>query len=672
MKGMPAVKVIPDAAVIEGGMDIVVSPMFAKPGSARLAYNYEYSINGGVDRIRGIEPFDGRPSPSDAKYVYLQCTVAIIGIVVGNTVTGATSGATGKAIYISGAYIALTRVTGAFAVEGLQVAAITVATVLTLTPSVDGFLDNVLAKAAADEYQTDIAKVPGAGPGCGFHILNDVVYAWRNNVGQTAMAIYKSTTGGWVEVAMFHQVSFTAGSSVYAEGSTLTQGGNSSTVKRVVLESGAWSSSTAAGRLIITAPAPGVYSAGAAAGGGSCTLSGASAIIVLAPGGSVNADAYTFTSRQTDKRLYGCDGINQEFEFDGTVYVPLNTGMGSIRATTSRCHKNYVYFGYRGSLQNSAIGNPYVWSAVFGAGEFGTGDEITNLISVGGATNAAALMVICKNALFMLYGDSLLNWNMVPLSRVSGGMSRSAQDIGGVYALDTPGVVSYQATRNFGNFAWDTVSMAIQPIARNQSCACSVFVSGLFKYRIFFKDGTAISGLPVGGKMQWSVIDYGRKILFAENSEIAGVARTFYMDDAGWVYEADKGRSLAGDPIPYAIKLQPLNQRSPMVEKTFRQMQLEVSAESACKLYTAGEFGGVANEGSTQQTATPQYGSGALYDLTNYDASYWDAAATSRKTMPMEGSGTNVSLTIQGVSANELTHTIYAVTVLYTPRKIAR
>lgn len=42
------------------------------------------------------------------------------------------------------------------------------------------------------------------------------------------------------------------------------------------------------------------------------------------------------------------------------VYVPLNTGMGSIRATAVQCHKLHVFFGYRGSLQHSAIGNPYV------------------------------------------------------------------------------------------------------------------------------------------------------------------------------------------------------------------------------------------------------------------------------------------------------------------------
>jgi hypothetical protein len=669
--GMPNTRVVPDGTAIAGGMDIVGSPIFSKPGHARIAYNYEWSTGGGLERIAGIEPFDGQPSPSAAVYVYLQCTATITGISLGDTVDGGTSGASGKVIYLSGAYIALTRVTGSFVdAEDLEVSAVVKATVLSTAPSIDGFLDNTLAKLAADEYQADITKVPGSGRVRGVAILNDEVYAWRDNAGATAMVIHKATTSGWTAVAMFHQISFTAGSNDYVEGDTLTQGGVSATVKRVVLESGTWAG-TAAGRLIITVPSGGVFAAGAAAGGGVCTLSGASALITLSPGGRVRTDAYTFTAALADKRLYGCDGVNPEFEFDGTVYVPIATGMGSIRASFVRCHKSYLYYAYRGSLQRSAIGNPYVWSAIFGAAELGTGDEITGLLSVGGNTDAAALMVLCRNALFVLYEDATTT-RMDPLSRVSGAQPDSGQDIGGVVALDTPGVMRYPYTRNFGNFAWDTVSMDIQPIAKNQACACSVYVSGKFKYRVFFTDGTSISGLPVGkGQFQWSIINYGRNIVIAEHAEIDGDARTFYADDNGWVYEADKGRSLAGDSLPYAVKLLPLTQRSPMVEKTYRMMQLEVECLSACTLYTSGEFGN-GEDGATQQTSTPQYGIGLTWDLSNYDQAYWDTAAIGLKTLPLEGVGTRVAISVAGEAADELPHTLYAVTVLYTPRRITR
>lgn len=67
-------------------------------------------------------------------------------------------------------------------------------------------------------------------------------------------------------------IAFTAGSSEYVPGETLTQGGSNAIVKRVNLTSGAWTG-TAAGTMIIT-PGTGVFTAGAAAGGGACTLSG--------------------------------------------------------------------------------------------------------------------------------------------------------------------------------------------------------------------------------------------------------------------------------------------------------------------------------------------------------------------------------------------------------------
>ncbi len=672
---MPTVDVRPDSVVIGGGMNLSVPPLFAKPGTARLAYNYEYAVDGGVERVRGLDAFDGRTAPSSAAYVMLQCSATISGISIGDTVEGSTSAATGKVIYISGDKIAMTRISGTFVVEDLEVSSVVKATVSNTAPAIDGFVENTIYKLAADDYQADITKVPGSGRVRGLAVLNDEVFAWRDNVGATAMVLHKATTGGWTAVDLGEEVSFTGGSTEYSDGETLTQGGASATIARVVLESGTWGG-TAAGRFIITGRTGGNFSAGASGGGGVATLSGAQTAITLSAGGRVRTDAYTFTAAQSDKRLYGCDGVNREFEFDGTVYVPLSTGMGSIRATSVRCHKNHLFFGYRGSLQHSAIGNPYVWSAVFGASELGTGDEITNLISVGGATAAAAMMVTCRNALFVLYGTSSSDWELLPLSRVSGAQADSAQDIGGVVALDTPGVVRYPATQDFGNFAWDTVSLQIQSLLRGKECVCSVFETNYFKYRLFFSDGTAISGLPKGQReFDWAVLAYGRTIVLAEHAEVAGIARTFYADDDGWVYEADKGRSFAGDSIAYALKLQPLSQRSPMVEKTYRDAQLEMQTTSACTIYTSAEFGSSdagEPEGATEQITTAQYGAGLVYDLSDYNESYWGVTAVARKMVPVEGDGTNVSLTVAGNSDNEQTHTLFSATVFYTPRRLAR
>lgn len=677
---MPNVRLRPASAAVRGGMDMVVAPIFAKPGTALLAYNYEWSVAGGLDRVRGIEPFDGHAAPSSAVYRYFQCTASVVGIVVGDTVNGATSGATGKVIAITGAYIAITRVTGTWVVEGLQVGGITKATALSLNAPVDGFLDNTLNKAAADEYQASIGQVPGAGPIRGVAILNDVVYAWRNNVGQTAMAIYKCSAAGWVLVPLGKQITFSTGADTpWAEGATVygNTSGATGVVARVLLESGTtWVGGI--GKMILSS-VTGAFVSGEAlkltngAGVTKATSTSVDTAITLAPNGLVSHDAYSFTAALASKRLYLCDGVNPEAEFDGTVYAALTTGMGSIRASVARCHKNYLFLAYRGSLQHSAIGAPYVWSAVFGAGELGTGDTITNLISTGGATDASALMVLCKDSLHVLYGDSTLNWNMVPLSHVQGAQANTAQDIGGVVALDTPGVVRYPATKSFGNFAWDTVSMPIQPISREVTANCSVFATGQFKYRIFLSDGTVLSGLPVDkGQFEWSVLNYGVTVVVADHAEIAGLARTFYGDANGWVYEADRGRSFAGSSIQYALKLHPLNQGAPMVEKAYRSGLLELNATSACSLSTAFEFNATDGPSVSSTSSLKQYGTGLIYDLTNFDLTYWDTAGTTPKAVPIDGVGTSATLMIGGLSASELSHTIYSITVLYTPRKIQR
>jgi hypothetical protein len=262
---------------------------------------------------------------------------------------------------------------------------------------------------------------------------------------------------------------------------------------------------------------------------------------------------------------------------------------------------------------------------------------------------------------------------MVPLSHVQGAQAWTAQDIGGVVALDTPGVVRYPATKSFGNFAWDTVSMAIQPLAREQTANCSVFATGQFKYRIFLSDGTVLSGLPVeNNRFAWSILNYGVTIVAAEHAEIASVARTFYGDTNGNVYEADKGRSFAGNTIQYALKLHPLNQRSPQVEKAYRFGSLEVNASSACSISTAFEFNAEDGPSVTSTNSLTQYGTGLLYNLNNFDQTYWDTAGTSSKTIPIDGVGTAVALLVGGSSASELSHTLYSITVLHTPRKIKR
>lgn len=681
-----AAQVVPpkvSAVALNGGLDIVNMAMFARPGTARLAYNYEVAAGGGYERIAGIERFDGRTAPNLADYIYIECDAPITGAVLGDTINGQTSGATGKIIYLSGNFVALTRITGTFQnAENLRLVTTVLAETVTVDAALDGFLDNTLSALAATDYRLDVTAVPGSGPVRGLAVLNGDVFAWRNTSAGTAMAIHKATVSGWDEVDLFYELSFTTGSTEPAEASTIAQGSVSATVKRVVLESGDWGAGTAAGRYIISAPAGGNFSAGALSTSGAGTVPSVGTgvyhgtQIALDDGGDVRTVVTSFIGSANSQRLYGCDGVNREFEFDGTVLVPLNTGM-PIRATAVQAHRNHLFFAYRGSLQHSGIGDPYKYTVISGASELTAGDQITDIVSVAGSEVAAALMVICENSVLVLYGDDSQNWVLKTLSRVSGGSAGAAQDIGGVVTLDQPGFVRYQPTQAFGNYRWDSLSESIEPIARGQKAKCSVWIADKSKYRVFFEDGTAVCGVPgPKGRMLWTTIDYGRTVVKAVHAEIAGVPRTFVADSAGYVYECDVGRSFAGDEIEYALRLNELSQDQPEVIKQYTRLTIEAQPQSAFTPSVQGDFFDGDEDGDPTDLTTavqiPSYGQGLLYDLTNFDQAYWDINETARKRFPLEGQGTSMALTIAGASDNELPHTLRAVVITYIPRRQAR
>ncbi|MGE5524346.1 MAG: hypothetical protein ACM3SS_11570, partial [Rhodospirillaceae bacterium] len=319
----------------EGGLDTMTPPLRIPPGYVRAAQNYEVSVNGGYSRIVGYERYDGQPKPSDAAYAILTATITG-SYAVGNTLTGATSAATGVIIAATATYFVLTKVTGTFqAAEDLQISAVTVATADSAQVT-DGAstakLHAQYKNLAADEYRDDIAAVPGSGAVRGVVRFNDVLYAFRDNAGGTATALYKSSGSGWTAVSLGRELAFTSGGTTeIAEGDTITgaTSGATAVITRVVLQSGSWSAGTAAGYLIFASQTGTFQSENLNVGAATnlATIAGNSSAITLSPGGRYEFVRANFGGTVNTRRIYGCDGVNLGFEFDGSVYVPIRTGM---------------------------------------------------------------------------------------------------------------------------------------------------------------------------------------------------------------------------------------------------------------------------------------------------------------------------------------------------------
>lgn len=676
---MPSVSVLPDVTPLMGGMDRINTSMTVKPGSASYAYNYESVWGGGFQRAGGIERFDGRPRPSDATYTALTDEADDFApVTVGDTITGTLSGATGICISASSTLLVLTRVVGTFAAGEVVFAGVEMVGVVGGTDaSITAALDNEYNALAAEHYRADILRVPGSGAVLGVAALKGSIYAWRNNAGGTAAVIHKATTSGWTAVDLGYTLAFTTGLPAgIADGDTVTgaTSGATGTVARVVLESGTFASSTAAGKLVLSATTGTFQAAEFLTVGGTnrATASGAAAATTLLPGGRVLADVWNFTASTDTNKLYGCDGVNPEFEFSGTVYVPLTTGQ-TTRATTVRCQKNHVFFGFRGSVQHSGIAEPYKFTAVSGASELGTGDVVTGMISVAGSEDRAAMLVLCQDSTWMLFGNSAADWQFTPLSREAGANAYSAEDCGSPMVHDVPGFRSYKPTDTFGNFQWDLQSRLIETLVQNKVPRASCFSKSLSRYRVFFTDGTAVSGTPGPKGWEWTLLGYDRDIVVAYSAEVAGVTRTFYGDDDGWVYEADVGRSFDGDNIFAVLRLHGLQQRQPMAEKTYRYGIVETIADGPFTLQVAAEF----NDSDTAKEITPtfsaqMFGAGAQWDTSSWDRVFWDTRRLDRRRVAIEGSGYNCAPVFFSDAADELPHQIKTVTLVYTPRRIAR
>ena len=674
---LPNVGVLPDTVPLMGGMDRLGTSMTVKPGSASWAYNYEAVFGGGFERVGGIERFDGRPRPSDATYVAFAAADAFT-MAVGDTVTGLSSSATGVCIYVTPSLVVLTKVVGTFASgEALQVGGITSGTSSAADPGITPAQDNTYRALAAALYSADITEVPGRGRLRGVSVLKGTVYAWRNHADLPTMVLYKSTTAGWEAIDLGSSLSFTAGLPAgIADGAAITGAvsGATGTVARVVLEAGTFASSTAAGKLILSASTGTFQAAEFITVGGTnrATASGAATAITMTESGRVLTDLWNFTASTDTQKIYGCDGVNPEFEFDGTVYVPLNTGQ-TVRATTVRCHKNHVFFGFRGSVQHSGIADPYKFTAISGASELGTGDVVTGLIPVAGSEDRAALLVLCQDSTWVLFGNDSTAWQFTPLSREAGGNAYSAEDCGSPMVHDTAGMRKYKPTQDFGNFQWDLESRLIEERVQNKIPRASCFTKAYSRYRVFFTDGSAISGTPGPKGWEWTILKYDRAIHVAHSCEVDGVTRTFYGDSLGFVYEADVGRSFDGDNIFAVLRLHGLHQQRPMAEKTYRYGVLETIGRGPFTLNVAAEF----NDQDSSKEITPSFsaqlsGLGAQWASGLWDQVFWDEKRLDRRRVAIEGSGYNCSPVFFTDRADELPHQIKTITLVYTPRRIAR
>ena len=677
MAQMPPVKY--DLIRLNGGLDQVTPTLSLPPGYARRAANFECSITGGYSRIAGYERFDGHDNPSDATYTLLTCNITG-SLAVGNTITGTASVATGKVIYYSGTSVVITRQSGTFlASENLQVSAVTIGTCTEVVGVASDGLDDATYKGlAADEYRTSISAVPGSGSILGVCLYLGTVYAWRNNSGGTATDIYKSTSSGWSLITLGKTLSFNTGTAAISDGQTVTgaTSGATGVVARVALESGTYGSSTAAGKLILSSTT-GTFTSGenlTVAAVVKAKAGGAAAQITLAPSGRVETVVANFGGNTSNYKIYGADGVNPAFEFDGTTYVPISTGMTVDTPKHVVFHKQFLFLTFGASLQFSALGYPYQWSPLLGAGELAMNAEITNLIVLPGDQSSGALGVYTRNDTSVLYGTSTANFALSTFNTGTGAIAYTAQNMDQAYVLDDRGVVSLGTTLNFGNFLPASLTMNLRPFvqARKNLATASLVAREKGQYRVFFSDGTALYMTMLNNKLLGTMpVQFAHAVTCAvEGETTAGTVVSYFGSTNGYIYRLDAGTSFDGAPIPANVSLVYNSIKSPRIVKRYRKASIEMTGNS----YALIGFGYDLSYRSIAlaQAQEVDYANdlrSSYWDEMIWDNFVFDGADVSPTEIEVTGSAENMAIRLSSVSAILQPFTVNNIIIHFTPRR---
>jgi hypothetical protein len=672
-----------------GGLDQTTPSLSLQPGALRGVINFECSQAGGYARIQGYERFDGQPAPSAALYTIVQVTAFTNIPVLGQTLTQATSGATGEIIAVNNVadayYVALTKVTGGFDyTHAVSVGATPIGNAIAPTVSITPLVNAQYLALAADVYRADIGAVPGSGDILDVFTMAfsnvDRVYAFRANSGGTAVDLYKSTALGWVQIPFYDTVSFSSGGTVIPlDGATLTQSGVTATVKRVMTASGGWAGSDAAGAFVITAPVGGNFTGGSAtlSGGAAVTLDGAETAITMLPGGTFEHAKYNFSGQSTTRRVYGCDGVNKAYEFDGDTLAPITTSLSPDQPSHIACHKNFLFLAQDSSIIYSAVGLPFFWGT--GAGEIAAGDIVTAMITLPGDQSAATLSVFGQGNTYMLYGTGPSDFNFVTFNTGTGALPRSVQNLFDTFVFDYLGVLTLRTSLNFGNFAPNTLTKNILPfiLAQRTKLVCSSIQRSKSQYRVFFSDGyglwlTAVNQQYLGA----TVVSFPNPVSCCDEGEtISGNEVSYFgsRDGLGYIYQMDSGPSFDGANLDAYVTLAWDALKSPRLLKRFRRASIEMQGTGYAAINFGYQLGyGSADIGQPNDTSYPSNFSAPYWDSFVWDAFVWDGQTLMPTDVGMTGTAENVQVTIRSTTNYIEAYNLNSLIYQYSDRRQMR
>ena len=593
-----------ESFALRGGLDQIHPPIMMKPGALMMGFNVE--MIAGVDGYRrhgGYEVVNGLPLPSNATITLVTLDAGGAGtIILGDEFL---NGSGVKAyplhhsdpvedsllsLYVPGDTPAAPGDT--FTSGGNSFIVSTVTESLAALSGEDRANHYI---AAVETARSHVDPVPGSGTMRGVVYFEGTIYAFRDNAAGTACDMYASSSAGWVQVAMPDVIYFSEGknsvdnSTGFQAGQTVTNGsGGSATIMASTRWGGVWDSGQPAveqstGYLALSS-ITGSFAAGNTLTSGDVTAKADSAnqTVSLNPGGSYKFKIYNFYADVDKNAIYGVDGKNYAFEFDGTTYIPIiPEHHQDLWPTHILDHQERLYLAYPGGdwIYSATVlddGSVRVFNPVFDAGDWNTGQEIVATEAVTGG----AVAVMCEESIWILTGDAG-TWSFKKFKSTVGAIAGSVGGDSDLVFLNGSTLTMLSATSAYGDFMPSPIVPQVQPFLRLREgkVSCTTICKAKSQYRLFFTDGSslyvafdgnkakgAIPGkLPVPVRCVWSSMDNG-------------IEHMYFGSDDGFIYKMDSGDTFNEWAITGSFRLPFYHYGSPRNWKHFLRLAMEMES----------------------------------------------------------------------------------------------
>lgn len=684
---------------------MVNPPLSLDPGVLYACSNYEPGTKGGYERVAGYERLDGQNSPADASYWLVDfdagTTAIVAGDVISNVASPASTDESGEvlanAVVTSGdwatndavGYFYVCKADGDFLSpafldnDTLYVSAASVATAFGNAEENGALIDADHATFLQDAMETLRARIdtlPGEGNVLGVWAFNNVVYGFRNKTGGATAGMYASSVTGWSEVDTGATMPFTAGNDAggigFVIGETITGAISTETARVVdaVTTSGDWTVGTAVGVLYLDTDS-GAFQAETITGGtSSSTASGvAQTAVTLSPDGRYEFITENFYGNTSRRSMFGVDGVNLGFMFsaDGFRQIPV-AGMAADAPTHVVAHKKHLFYSFPGgSIQHSPIGDPgEPWVAVLGASEIATGDECTGFVTLPGDS----LGIFNRNAIYVLYGTSVSNWELSSFDDESGAIEWSIQRMGMPLYLDDRGIMDFQAVDTYGDFANATISQLIQPIIDRKKglVTASIRVKTKNQYRLFFSDKTFLTVSFDDRKLSGiTPCEYPVSVLCSASVEdSSGNEKMYFGNNTGYVYEMDKGTNFDGAVVSAFMRLAFNYVGNPERKSRVFKVVLETESPDAIVISFTADYDYGKRKDITQDVTAD--GAAGIFNVSSWDEVFFNDQLVSNPEIHVNGSGKNIGIVVYTDHTYERPHKFSSAILHYSDRGLSR